>query len=108
MLVLVSLNLVVWSRERRVTTALVGLSALAIVAWSTGFTYLYASGDSFATFLAARTDRAAIERIAPGARVCVGRQPWTFLYAPRFHPEKSYSVQEAEAEADCAGAEPLE
>ena len=108
MLLLVSLNLVVWSRERRAFTGLVALAAFAIVGWSTEGTYLYASGDSFATFLAAKVDRAALERITPSERVCVDRQPWTFLYAPRFHPERDYSVQEAEGADECAGARPLD
>ncbi len=108
MLLLVALNLVVWSRERRALTGLVALVALAVVAWSTEGTYLYASGDSFATFLAAKVDRAALERVGPGERVCVNRQPWTFLYAPHFHPERSYSVQEAEGPDECAGARPLD
>ena len=108
MLLLVSLNLVVWSRERRLTTALVASVALAIVSWSTGGTYLYASGDSFATLVADHVDRAALDRIAPGERVCISRAPWTFLYAPRFHPERRYSVQEAESLAECGGARLLE
>jgi hypothetical protein len=108
MLLLVALNLVVWSRERRAVTGLVALAAFAIVGWSTEGTYLYASGDSFATFVAAKVDRAALDRVQPGERVCVNRQPWTFLYAPRFHPERSYSVQEAEGPDECAGARPLD
>ena len=108
MLLLVALNLVVWSREWRGVTGLVALAAFAIVGWSTEGTYLYASGDSFAHFIAAKVDRAALERTLPGERVCVNRQPWTFLYAPRFHPERDYSVQEAEGPDDCAGARPLD
>jgi hypothetical protein len=108
MLLLVALNLVVWSRERRTTTGLVALAALGVVAWSTGGTYLYPSGDSFTTLVAAKTDRAALDRIGPGERVCISRQPWTFLYAPLFHADKSYSVQEAEGPAECAGARLLE
>jgi hypothetical protein len=108
MLLLVAMNLIVWSRERRAFTGVVALGAFAIVAWSTDGTYLYASGDSFAKFLAAKVDRAALERVVPGERVCVDRQPWTFLYAPRFHPERSYAVQEAEGPDECAGARPLD
>ena len=108
MLLLVALNLVVWSRERAVTVGLVALGALSIVAWSTGGTYLYASGDSFRELVAAKVDRAALERIAPDARVCIAREPWTFLYAPSFHPERHYVVQEAEGPAECAGAPLLE
>jgi hypothetical protein len=117
MLLLVALNLSVWSRERerearsaRATTAmaLVASLALAVVAWSTGGTYLYASGDSFAQLLGAKVDRAALDRIAPGERVCISRQPWTVLYAPRFHEGRRYVVQEAEVPEDCAGARLLE
>jgi hypothetical protein len=117
MLLLVSLNLVVWSRDRehdlraaRATTALalVASAALLVVAWSTEGTYLYPSGDSFAELVAAKVDHAALERIAPGERVCVPRQPWTFLYAARFHPGRRYVVQEAEGPEECAGARVLE
>src|SRR4029079_13243095 len=68
MLLLVALNLIVWSRERGTTTGLVALGALAIVAWSTGGTYLYASGDSFAQLVASKVDRAALDGVAPGER----------------------------------------
>ena len=117
MLLLVSLNLIVWSRGRehdvraaRATTAmaLVASLALVVVAWSTGGTYLYASGDSFAQLVAAKVDRAALDRISPGERVCIPRQPWTFLYAPRFHPGRRYAVQEAESADECEGARVLE
>jgi len=108
MLLLVSLNLIVWSNERKTATGLVTALALTVVAWSTGGTYLYASGDSFAKLVADKADHAALDRVAPGERVCVPRQPWTFLYAPRFHPTRSYSVQEAEGPEECAGARLLE
>jgi hypothetical protein len=108
MLLVVALNLIVWSKERSATIGLVALGALAVVAWSTGGTYLYASGDSFTTLVANKSDRAAIERIGPNERVCITREPWTFLYAPVFHPERRYSVQEAESPDECAGARQLE
>jgi hypothetical protein len=108
MLLLVALNLVVWSRERRLGTSVVALAALAIVTWSTGGTYLYASGDSFAKLTSDKVDHAALERIEPGERVCITRQPWTFLYAAQFHPEKRYSVQEAATPDECAGSRMLE
>jgi hypothetical protein len=108
MLLLVALNLVLWSRERPITTGLSCAVALAIVGWSTGGTYLYASGDSFAQLVAAKVDRTTLEKIEPGQRVCIGRQPWTFLYAPIFHPERTYSVQEMEDPTDCEGARSLE
>jgi hypothetical protein len=106
MLLLVSLNLVVWSGGRPIATGLVAAVALAMVAWSTGGTYLYASGDSFTELVAAKVDAAALARVPAGSRVCVAREPWTFLYAPRFHAEMKnrYSVQEAEGTGECAGA----
>lgn len=103
MLVLIALVLVVWAKHRPFVTAGVAVTALAIVSWSTEGGYLYASGDSFSTLVAAKVDAKIIEQAAPGSRICVDRQPWTFLYAPRFHPARQYSVQEAEEEADCAG-----
>lgn len=108
MLTLVALNLVVWSRERPLTVGWVGAAALAVVAWSTGGTYLVPSGDSFATLLATHVDRARLEAIAPGERVCIDRQPWTFLWSPQFHARASYVVQEAEDPSACNGARPLD
>jgi hypothetical protein len=108
MLFLVSVNLVLWARERPLAVGGVAAIALAIVGWSTGGTYLYASGDDMPTYLASRVDGRAIDRIPPGAHVCVARAPSTFLYAPLFHPGKRYTVQEAEDAADCSGAIPLE
>lgn len=102
MLVLVALNLASWAKEAPGAVAGVAIVALAIVAWSTQGGYLYASGDSFATLAAAKVDRRALEKLEPDARVCVDRQPWTFLYAPELSGLR-YSVQEAEADADCAG-----
>lgn len=107
MLLLVALNLVVW-RERAPTAAgLVAVLALGVVAWSTEATYLYPSGSTFRELVDAHVDLRALDRVTPGSRVCVARQPWTFLYAPRFHAPRSYSVQEAEAPAECEGAPPL-
>ena len=107
MLLLVSLNLIVWSHERRALVGLAALGALAVVAWSTGGTYLRASGDSFATLVNDHVDARALESITPGERVCISRAPWTFLYAPRFHRGRVYEVQEAEALSECAEARPL-
>ncbi len=95
MLLLVALVLVLWAREVPWATALVAVSALAVVAWSTDGGYLYASGRTFAELVAKRVDRATIEGARPGERLCVARQPFTFLYAPAFHPGKAYAVQEA-------------
>ncbi len=102
MLVLVGANLVVWSREAPLRVAAVACAALAIVAWSTSGHYLYASGDDFETLVAAKVDARVLDAIAPGARACIAKPPWTFLYAPRFHTGKRYTVQEAEDDSDCA------
>ncbi|MBS2014525.1 MAG: hypothetical protein JST00_16685 [Deltaproteobacteria bacterium] len=103
MIVLLALVLVVWAKHRPLVLAAVATTALAVVAWSTEGTYLYASGDSFAKLVDTKVDARVLDAVAPGARVCIDRQPWTFLYAPRFHPARSYSVQEAEVPTDCAG-----
>ena len=55
-------------------------------------------------YLGKRVDRAVLDGVAPGERICVARQPFTFLYAPAFHREKRYAVQEATGPADCKGA----
>ncbi len=107
MLLLVSFNLVLWTRERglpRVLFAVVAVGALGVVTWSTDGGYLYPSGSSFTTFLAKRGDAAVIESITPGERICVARQPLTFLYAPIFHREVRYRLQEWSSDADCVDA----
>jgi hypothetical protein len=104
MLLLVSLALVEWARELPRVTAGVALAALAIVVWSTKGIYLHPTGESFASLVATRVDRARIERARPGERLCISEEPWTFLYAPPFHAETArapFSVQEATTEADC-------
>ncbi|MDB4945660.1 MAG: hypothetical protein JWP97_5194 [Labilithrix sp.] len=108
MLLLVSMALVLWSRRRPLAVGLAALSAFLVVTWSTGFGYVYPSGDSFATLVKDHAPGSALERVAPGERVCVMREPWSFLYAPRFHPGHSYAVQEAEDPTECEGARPLE
>ncbi|AKV03411.1 hypothetical protein AKJ09_10074 [Labilithrix luteola] len=108
MLTLVSLNLVVWSRERPLAVGTACAAALAVVAYSTGGTYLVPSGDSFATVLSTHVDRARLDAIAPGERVCIDRQPWTFLWSPQFHARPSYVVQEAEDPSDCRGVRSLD
>jgi hypothetical protein len=104
MMLLVALNLVLWGREQRWAVGLVATAALAVVGWSTNAGYLYASGSPFEDFLAKRVEPAVIESAMPGERLCLGRQPFTVLYAPTFHPKKDYAVQEATTDADCAGA----
>ncbi len=107
MMLFVSLNLIHWSR---VSTGLVGAVALAafgIVAWSTEATYLYASGKSAAQLVEARVDRARIQALAPGERLCVGRPPYNFLYAAIFHPGSHHRVEERATDANCRESKPL-
>jgi hypothetical protein len=104
MLLLVCLNLVLWtgSRERRLV-GLVAALALGIVTWSTGGGYLYASGTAFRDFVPKRTEAAVIDAASPGEHLCIAREPFTFLYAPTFHARKDYAVQEATSDHDCQG-----
>lgn len=106
MLLLVCSNLVMWTGtpRTRLAAGIVSTSALVVVVWSTSGDFLYASGSTFAQFLAKRADASVIEGAAPGERLCIAREPFTFLYAPGFHPPKRYSVQEATTDADCNGA----
>lgn len=108
MILLVGLNLILWAKAAPRLVGIGSLAALAVVAWSTGGGFLYASGDSFADLVHAKVDSRAWSAIAPRERVCIERTPWTFLYAPAFHPEKAYSVQEAEEPSDCGTARPLD
>jgi hypothetical protein len=104
MLLLVALNLTLWAREAPATTGFVAASAVAVVAWSTGGGYLYASGDSFASLVDTKVERAVIESAQPGEHLCIAREPWTFLYAPAFHRGASHIVRESTSDADCAHA----
>jgi hypothetical protein len=108
MLLLVSLNLIVWLRDRPGVTTAIALAAFLWVAWSTRGTYLYASGDSFEELVAARVDRMVIDGAKEGDRVCVADDPWTFLYAAPFHPGKHFTVLEAKRARDCLPSAPAE
>jgi hypothetical protein len=113
MMLLVSLNLILWTSPRfghargPLALGLTATLALAVVAWSTNADFLYASGSTFAEYLAKRAPSAAFSEVVPGDHLCVSRQPFTFLYAPAFHPTKTYAVQEAVTDEDCRGARPL-
>lgn len=110
MLLLVSLNLVLWARESqaaRAAVASVAFAAFAVIVWSTEGAYLYPSGMTFEAYLAKRAEPAILDAIraaAPGERLCISREPFTFLYAPVFRAKKDYSVQEATKDSDCKGA----
>ncbi|MCL2779360.1 MAG: hypothetical protein FWD73_15305 [Polyangiaceae bacterium] len=104
MLLLVSLNLVFWSRVRPLTTGMFATCALGVVVWSTNAVYIYPNGDTFATFLAEHVDQARVRRFPPGARICMTREPWTFLWAGPFHGRSDYVVQQEAEASDCEGA----
>lgn len=103
MLTLVAFNLALWHEVAhwRIAMSAVTVIALAVVGWSTEWGYLYASGSTFDEFLAKRVDASIIESAPPNARLCIEKPPFTMLYAPKFHPRSSYSVQEKAAESDC-------
>lgn len=101
MLLLVSLNLVLWVDRARAAVGLFTTAAFAVVVWATSAGFLYASGSTFTDFLGARADTSLIESAAPGERLCISREPFTFLYAPIFHARKNYEVQEASRPSDC-------
>jgi hypothetical protein len=108
MIVLVSLN--VWlacdgdAPEAR--PAVLGLACaafLGVVLFVTRATYVYPSGITFAEHLRDKVDPAVLAGIQDGDRVCLRREPTTFLYAARFHGRR-YVVQEAESPAECGDA----
>jgi hypothetical protein len=110
MLLLVSLNLILWSREgpvARLALGAVALATLGVVVWATDAGYVYASGTRFADFVDRRTERSIIDSAQPGERLCIDRPPNTFLYAAPFHGRHDYAVQEAADESDCRGARPI-
>lgn len=118
MLLLVSLNLVLFTadppdandevserpRRERWFAASLAIGAFIVVSWSLKGGFLYASGSSFAEFLTKNTEQRVIDEVSPGERICIQREPFTFLYAPAFHPKKPYAVQEARDPSDCDGA----
>jgi hypothetical protein len=76
-------------------------AALGVVLWVTGAGYAYASGSTFAELVKDKVDAAYVEGLHDGDRVCLKREPWTFLYAARFHAPRRYVVQETEKAGDC-------
>src|SRR6185312_14277673 len=95
MIVLVSLNL--WLMPERQAPALGAACAafLGVVLWVTRAGYAYPSGSTFQELVSERVDARVLDQIHDGDRVCLSRQPWTFLYAAPFHAPRRYSVKEA-------------
>jgi hypothetical protein len=108
MIVLVSLNL--WLACDRASPALgpapLGLACagfLAVVLFVTRATYVSPSGITFVEHTRDKVDPAVLAQIQDGERVCLRREPNTFLYAARFHA-RHYVVQEVESPAECGAA----
>jgi hypothetical protein len=110
MLVLVSLNL--WL----VATGDAGAAAwkapalggacvafLGVVLGVTQGGYVMPTGITFAELLQEKVDASVVEGIGEGERVCLRREPSTFLYGAAFHPGKRYRVREVEERAACEG-----
>jgi hypothetical protein len=76
---------------------------LAVVLGVTRCCYVWPSGVTFDEHLRDAVDPTVLARIHDGDRVCLRREPNTFLYAATFHGRR-YFVQEAETEADCGDA----
>ncbi len=107
MLVLVSLNLwLVCEREgppwQRPALGVACVGFLAVVLWVTRGIYVDPSGSTFAELVRARVDAGVIGQIGEGERVCLRREPHTFLYAAPFHG-RHYRVREVEGEGECEG-----
>jgi hypothetical protein len=103
MLVLVGLNLVLWSDGRGLLPSIAAGCGFLWVVVLTRAAYIHPSGIRFSALVDASTDRALIQQFGDAERVCLGRPPWTFLYAARFHHAARYVVKERETAGDCAG-----
>jgi hypothetical protein len=105
MIVLVTINL--WlatgvpAGTRSPWLGLACTAFLAAVLWVNKCGYVYPSGVTFAEMLSEDVDGKVIDSIQEGERICLRREPWTFLYAARFHGGKRYAGKEAEEEAEC-------
>jgi hypothetical protein len=110
MIVLVAIDLWLACRAGGVLPTAAGVAALVafiVVAASTRGWYVWPRGSRFEAVVARRTDAALIAGIREGERVCVSREPWSYLWAAPFHPGRRYVVVEAERPEDCGDARPL-
>jgi hypothetical protein len=105
MILLVSINLVLLMRSRARFAASVhgvgSLIALSVVLLSTRTAYVAPWGPTLRALVRAKVDAAVPARLHEGERVCLARDPWTFLYASAFHGSVRYSVRETEHAEDC-------
>jgi hypothetical protein len=116
MMVLCALNLILLCRARTAAPSPLRLTlfgaccavALGVVLVVTKAGYAYPSGSSFAEVVRDKVDPAVMEQIHEGDSICLSREPWTFLYAPTFHPGKRYALREAESREQCGDARWIE
>ncbi len=78
--------------------------AVGVVLWVTGAGYAYPSGSTFAELVHDKVDGKIVERVKEGERLCLRKDPWTFLYAAPFHRPKRYGVNETEKREECGEA----
>ncbi|MGE5441862.1 MAG: hypothetical protein ACM3Q0_02220 [Bacteroidota bacterium] len=117
MVVLVALNLICVfdatfapadSRVARQVLALGVLAALASVVALTKGHYLAPTGPTMQSLLRDLQVDSRIERVADGTTICVDPdwQPFTFLFAPVFHPGRTYSALDGQIGACTSSIEP--
>jgi hypothetical protein len=111
MIVLVAIDL--WLARRAQSPGLariaggVAACALLVVIASTRGWYVLPRGSRFEALVAKKVDARLVETVRDGERVCVVREPWTFLWAAPFQaapPRKTYVLVEAERPEDCGTA----
>ena len=106
MISLVSINLYLVSRYERSNAAsspkkskllnsqnigIVCLLALTVVITKTEFMYVKPSFYTLSKHITNNIDNGVLSQIKPGDEVClVGKYPYTFLYASKFHPQLNY------------------
>jgi hypothetical protein len=75
----------------------------AVLAVTRGI-YVYPSGMTFAELMREGLEQRVVAGIRDGEKVCLRREPYTFLYGARFHPGRRYLVQEVERPEECGEA----
>ena len=111
MLVLVSFNLYLVTYLKRTASIIepkyigvVAVFALAFVITKTQAFYVKPSLMTLERYVQQTTNPKVLEQINPGEQVClVGKQPNTFLYAAKFHPQRIFYSVKATADANNCG-----
>lgn len=109
MIVLVALNLILLAQRddaERLSPWIGAACAVAVgvVLWVTKAGYAYPSGSTFAELVRDKVDANVISRAKDGDRLCIRKEPWTFLYTARFHAPRRYAVKETEKREECGDA----